>query len=48
MPQQAKILYFKSAVELEADQENTKLKSLILEMVFSLKTNILQFMLLLT
>lgn len=47
MPQKAKSLYFKTAVELEADQENTKPKLLILEMVFPLKTNLLQFMFLL-
>lgn len=42
MPQKAKFLYFKNTVELEADQENTKPKLLILEMGFSWKLNLLQ------
>lgn len=48
MPQKANFLYFKNAAELEADQENTKPKLLILEMVFPLKINLLQLRFLLT
>lgn len=48
MPQKAKFLYFKNTVELEADQENTKPKLLILEMGSSLEINLLHSMFLLT